>query len=121
MALVTSTDYGTDEPSAQALLQRHRDLQGELNAYSGDIHSLNIQADKLVKSGINNLEVMKVTALFLIIFCHFLMIIYYVNSYLTNTSPFRRNMSKKNGLTKLVWCLLKFGKMSLWNDLNTSR
>lgn len=57
MALVTSTDYGTDEPSAQALLQRHRDLQGELNAYSGDIHSLNIQADKLVKSGINTLEV----------------------------------------------------------------
>ncbi|PSN40703.1 hypothetical protein C0J52_13751 [Blattella germanica] len=40
----------------QALLQRHRDLQGELNAYSGDIASLNSQAEKLVKAGISTLE-----------------------------------------------------------------
>lgn len=56
MALVASDDYGVDEPSAQALLQRHRDLQGELNAYSGDILNLNQQADKLIKSGICTLE-----------------------------------------------------------------
>jgi spectrin beta len=57
MALVASADYGEDEPSAQALLQRHRDLQGELNAYSGDIASLNSQAEKLVQAGISTLEV----------------------------------------------------------------
>uniref|UniRef100_W4VRA2 Putative karst n=1 Tax=Corethrella appendiculata TaxID=1370023 RepID=W4VRA2_9DIPT len=56
MALVASDDYGVDEPSAQALLQRHRDLQGELNAYSGDILTLNQQADKLIKAGICTLE-----------------------------------------------------------------
>ncbi|XP_050742580.1 spectrin beta chain, non-erythrocytic 5 isoform X2 [Drosophila biarmipes] len=56
MALVNSRDYGSDEPSAQALLQRHRDLQGELNAYSGDILNLNQQADKLIKAGICTLE-----------------------------------------------------------------
>ncbi|XP_044574402.1 spectrin beta chain, non-erythrocytic 1 isoform X3 [Cotesia glomerata] len=56
MALVTSQDYGVDEPSAQALLQRHKDLQGELNAYKGDVQSLNIQADKLIKAGISTLE-----------------------------------------------------------------
>lgn len=56
MALVTSKDYGIDEPSAQALLQRHRDLQRELNAYSGDILNLNQQADKLVKAGICTLD-----------------------------------------------------------------
>lgn len=56
MALVASNDYGVDEPSAQALLQRHRDLQGELNAYSGDILNLNQQADKLIKAGICTLE-----------------------------------------------------------------
>lgn len=56
MALVASKDYGVDEPSAQALLQRHRDLQGELNAYSGDILNLNQQADKLIKAGICTLE-----------------------------------------------------------------
>ena len=57
MALVASADYGEDGPSAQALLQRHRDLQGELNAYSGDIASLNSQAEKLVQAGISTLEV----------------------------------------------------------------
>ncbi|XP_049846907.1 spectrin beta chain, non-erythrocytic 1 isoform X2 [Schistocerca gregaria] len=56
MALVASTDFGEDEPSAQALLQRHRDLQGELYAYKGDIQSLNTQAEKLVKAGISTLE-----------------------------------------------------------------
>lgn len=60
MALVASNDYGLDEPSAQALLQRHRDLQGELNAYSGDIQSLNSQADKLIKAGISTLGVCKI-------------------------------------------------------------
>ncbi|KAL7032840.1 hypothetical protein ACKWTF_007407 [Chironomus riparius] len=55
-ALVASKDFGVDEPSAQALLQRHRDLQGELNAYSGDIMNLNQQAEKLIKAGICNLE-----------------------------------------------------------------
>lgn len=56
MALVASDDYGVDEPSAQALLQRHRDMQGELNAYSGDILNLNQQADKLIKAGICTLD-----------------------------------------------------------------
>uniref|UniRef100_A0A182F9J7 Spectrin beta chain, non-erythrocytic 5 n=1 Tax=Anopheles albimanus TaxID=7167 RepID=A0A182F9J7_ANOAL len=56
MALVASDDFGVDEPSAQALLQRHRDLQGELNAYSGDILNLNQQAEKLIKAGICTLE-----------------------------------------------------------------
>ncbi|XP_048512555.1 spectrin beta chain, non-erythrocytic 1 isoform X2 [Athalia rosae] len=56
MALVASQDYGVDEPSAQALLQRHKDLQGELNAYKGDVQSLNTQADKLIKAGISTLE-----------------------------------------------------------------
>lgn len=56
VSLVNSKDYGTDEPSAQALLQRHKDLEGELNAYKGDIHSLNLQADKLVAAGISHLD-----------------------------------------------------------------
>ncbi|KAF5308651.1 hypothetical protein FQR65_LT06112 [Abscondita terminalis] len=55
-SILTSTDYGSDEPSAQALLQRHKDLQGELNAYKGDIQSLNTQADRLVAAGISNLD-----------------------------------------------------------------
>lgn len=56
ITLLASKDYGVDEPSAQALLQRHRDLQGELNAYMGDILNLNQQADKLIKAGICTLE-----------------------------------------------------------------
>ncbi|XP_012280338.1 spectrin beta chain, non-erythrocytic 5 isoform X2 [Orussus abietinus] len=56
MALVASQDYGVDEPSAQALLQRHKDLEGELNAYKGDVQSLNLQAEKLIKAGISTLE-----------------------------------------------------------------
>ncbi|KAL3276987.1 hypothetical protein HHI36_012347 [Cryptolaemus montrouzieri] len=55
-SLVTSSDYGSDEPSAQALLSRHKDLEGEINAYSGDVQSLNIQADQLVASGISHLD-----------------------------------------------------------------
>ncbi|RZC41345.1 spectrin alpha chain, non-erythrocytic 1, partial [Asbolus verrucosus] len=55
-SILNSSDYGTDEPSAQALLQRHKDLEGELNAYKGDIHSLNAQADRLIASGISNLD-----------------------------------------------------------------
>ena len=57
MTLVASADCGEDEPSAQVLLQCHCDLQGELNAYSGDIASLNSQAEKLVQAGISTLEV----------------------------------------------------------------
>ncbi|KAK7865818.1 hypothetical protein R5R35_001276 [Gryllus longicercus] len=56
MALVASSDYGEDEPSAQALQQRHKDLQGELHAYQGDIQSLNAQAERLIKAGISTLE-----------------------------------------------------------------
>lgn len=57
LALVGTNDYGVDEPSAQALLHRHKDLEGEINAYTGDIQSLNTQADKLIKAGISTLEV----------------------------------------------------------------
>ena len=56
MTLVASEDYGIDEPSAQALLQRHKDLEGELNAYKGDVQSLNAQAEKLISAGISTLE-----------------------------------------------------------------
>ncbi|XP_024085304.1 spectrin alpha chain, non-erythrocytic 1 isoform X3 [Cimex lectularius] len=56
MALVSTKDDGEDEPSAQALLHRHKDLEGEINAYTGDIQSLNAQAEKLVKAGISTLE-----------------------------------------------------------------
>jgi len=55
--LVASVDYGEDEPSAQALLQRHKALQGEITAYEGDIKALNSQAEKLIRSGISTLEV----------------------------------------------------------------
>lgn len=57
MALVASTDYGVDEPSAQALLARHKDLRGEIQAYKGDITSLNTHAQKLIKTGVANLEI----------------------------------------------------------------
>lgn len=57
MALVNSKDYGEDEPTAQSLLQRHRDLSGELNAYKGDIQSLNSQAEKLIALGVSSLQV----------------------------------------------------------------
>lgn len=54
--LAASKDFGTDEPSAQALLQRHKDLQGEINAYNGDIQSLNNQAERLIAAGISHLN-----------------------------------------------------------------
>ncbi|XP_031782461.2 spectrin beta chain, non-erythrocytic 1 isoform X3 [Nasonia vitripennis] len=57
MALVASEDYGVDEPSAQALLQRHKDLEGELNAYRGDLQSLNAQAERLQRAGISALQI----------------------------------------------------------------
>ena len=55
LPLVRSTDYGEDEPSAQALLARHRDLEGQIRAYEGDLQSLNTQADRLVASGVTSL------------------------------------------------------------------
>lgn len=50
LPLVMSEDYGEDEPSAQALLQRHSSLQSEIKAYGSDIQRLNDQADKMIKS-----------------------------------------------------------------------
>ncbi len=35
LPLVKSVDFGTDEPSAQALLARHKVLEGEIQAYKG--------------------------------------------------------------------------------------
>ncbi|XP_066150741.1 spectrin beta chain isoform X4 [Euwallacea fornicatus] len=55
-SILTSKDLGTDEPSAAALLQRHKDLEGELKAYQGDIQSLNLQANRLIEAGISNLD-----------------------------------------------------------------
>ncbi|GFT80923.1 spectrin beta chain, non-erythrocytic 5 [Nephila pilipes] len=49
--LMSSTDYGKDEPSAQALLQRHTRLESEIKAYSSDIERLNEQAEIMIKSG----------------------------------------------------------------------
>lgn len=60
ITLLESKDYGVDEPSAQALLHRHRDQQGELNAYMGDILNLNQQADKLINAGICTLDLQTV-------------------------------------------------------------
>ena len=39
MPLVRSVDYGEDRPSGQALLARHRDLEGQIRAYEDDIKS----------------------------------------------------------------------------------
>lgn len=55
MPLVRSTDCGEDGPGAQALLARHRDLEGQIRAYEGDIQGLNTQADRLVASGVTSL------------------------------------------------------------------
>ncbi|XP_046630760.1 spectrin beta chain, non-erythrocytic 1-like isoform X4 [Daphnia pulicaria] len=57
MPLVRSTDCGEDGPGAQALLARHRDLEGQIRAYEGDIQSLNSQADRLVASGVTSLAI----------------------------------------------------------------
>lgn len=56
LALVSSNDCGTDGLSAKALLHRHKDLDGEIKAYNGDIQSLNSQADRLIASGISMLD-----------------------------------------------------------------
>ncbi|XP_076029013.1 spectrin beta chain, non-erythrocytic 5 kst isoform X3 [Oratosquilla oratoria] len=55
MPLVQSNDFGEDEPTAQALLQRHNRLESEIKAYEGDIKTLNDQGQKLIKSGISSL------------------------------------------------------------------
>ncbi|CAG9768666.1 unnamed protein product [Ceutorhynchus assimilis] len=55
-SILASKDLGSDEPSAASLLQRHKDLEGELNAYQGDIQSLNLQANGLIEAGISNLD-----------------------------------------------------------------
>ena len=57
MPLVRSVDYGEDRPSGQALLARHRDLEGQIRAYEDDIKSLNAQADRLVASGVTSLAI----------------------------------------------------------------
>lgn len=54
--LVSSHDYGEDEPSAQALLRRHVNLEEEIIAYDNDVKNLNAQADKLVSAGINSIQ-----------------------------------------------------------------
>ena len=63
--LVCSDDYGVDEPTAQSLLQRHKDLFGEINAYDGDIKALNAQAQNLIKAGVSVLDVSLQYLLFL--------------------------------------------------------
>ncbi|RWS30125.1 spectrin beta chain: non-erythrocytic 1-like protein, partial [Leptotrombidium deliense] len=55
MQLVTSKDYGKDEPSVSALLQRHSRLESEVNAYENDIKRLNDQSENMIKSGIASL------------------------------------------------------------------
>lgn len=56
LSLVASNDYGEDEPSAQALLQRHGSLESEVKAYGSDIQRLNDQADRMIKSGVASLS-----------------------------------------------------------------
>lgn len=46
---MSSTDCGADEPSAQALLQRHKALEGEIKAYNVDIKSLTSVAANLAE------------------------------------------------------------------------
>ncbi|XP_076359799.1 spectrin beta chain, non-erythrocytic 5 kst [Tachypleus tridentatus] len=58
MSLVSSEDFGEDEPSARALLQRHSRLESEIKAYEADIQRLNDQSDKMIKSGIATLSVL---------------------------------------------------------------
>jgi spectrin beta len=41
------------------LLARHKILEEELDAYKGDIQSLNVQVENLVKAGISNILVIK--------------------------------------------------------------
>lgn len=55
--LVESNDYGEDEPSGLALLQRHARLEEEVQAYKGDIAALHQQGLKLKAAGITTLSV----------------------------------------------------------------
>jgi len=57
LTVLSTIDHGVDEPSAQALLARHKILEEELDAYQGDIQSLNTQAENLIKAGISNILV----------------------------------------------------------------
>lgn len=54
--LVSSKDHGKDEPSAQALLQRHSRLESEIKAYDSDIKRLNDQAHRMIELGISILH-----------------------------------------------------------------
>ena len=54
---MSSSDLGNDQPSAQALLSRHKVLQGELAAYEPELNSLNTQADRLIAQGIDSIQV----------------------------------------------------------------
>nr|WIM01459.1 non-erythrocytic spectrin beta chain [Limnephilus lunatus] len=56
LSLAGSSDLGSDEPSAQALLSRHRALSGELQSYRTELATLNAQADRLLKQGIDCLQ-----------------------------------------------------------------
>ena len=42
--MVSSTDYGKDEDSAEALLKRHEGLMADLDAYGNTIDNLREQA-----------------------------------------------------------------------------
>jgi spectrin beta len=44
-------------------LQRHKDLEGEMSAYQGDVDTLNAQAGALVSAGITKLEVLLIIQL----------------------------------------------------------
>ena len=55
--LVESADFGEDEPSGLALLQRHARLEEEVQAYKGDIAALQQQGEKLQSAGITVLSV----------------------------------------------------------------
>ena len=55
MQLATSEDFGKDEPSAAALIQRHLRLEEEVKSYENDIRRLNDQSEKMIKSGIASL------------------------------------------------------------------
>ncbi|XP_066955513.1 spectrin beta chain, non-erythrocytic 5 isoform X7 [Macrobrachium rosenbergii] len=57
LPLCQSKDYGEDEPSGHALLQLHNRLEEEIKAYDGDIKAVNTQGQKLIKSGIINLNI----------------------------------------------------------------
>jgi len=55
MQLASSEDYGKDETSAAAFLQRHSHLEEEVKAYGNDMKRLNDQGEKMMKSGIASL------------------------------------------------------------------